>query len=174
MCELENLLLERVLSQFTADTRLLVSAEWNSVVKRVGTVDLQQSQVSKPDSKPNRQLKKAHPNSPSANLMSHIQRALNIAREHSSSEAVRGVVRLAYDVRVVLELDDDADGPEDLLAHDLHVRLDVREDRRLDEEALAAVAVAAEVHFRTVLLAGVDVGHDALYYLYIYVRNGRG
>ena len=41
-------------------------------------------------------------------------------RDHRVRESVHGVLRLAQNV--VVELGHDADGPEDLLAHDLHVR----------------------------------------------------
>jgi hypothetical protein len=61
-----------------------------------------------------------------------------------------------------VERNDDANGPEDLLADDAHFRLDVREDRRPDEQALVTVPLSPEVDRGTVLLAGVDVAHDAL------------
>jgi hypothetical protein len=44
----------------------------------------------------------------------------------------------------VMELDDNADGAEDLFLDDLHIRLRVREDRRLNEVALVAKALATE------------------------------
>ena len=63
---------------------------------------------------------------------------------------------------LVLKLDDNADGAEDLLAHDLHVGLRLGEDGGLDEEALRAEALAAEVDLRALLLARVDVAHNTL------------
>lgn len=65
-----------------------------------------------------------------------------------------------------LGLEDTARGrrthAEDLLLRDLHRRLDVGEDGRLDEVALGAVALAAEVDRRALVLAGLDVRRDAV------------
>lgn len=51
---------------------------------------------------------------------------------------------------------------EDLLLGNLHGRLDVREDGRLDEVALGAVTSAAKVDRRTLVLAGLDVRRNAV------------
>ncbi len=96
-------------------------------------------------------------------LVRDVERAVNVLREHRSSETVMCVVRLRDDLLLVRELDDDADGAEDLLLHDLHGGLGVGEDGRGDEVALRAVLRTAEVHRRAVLLAGFDVAHDTLY-----------
>ena len=53
-------------------------------------------------------------------------------------------------------------GPEDLFAHNLHVRCGVRKDSGLDEVAFVANALAAGVEGGTLLLAGVDEGHDTV------------
>lgn len=72
------------------------------------------------------------------------------------------IVRLTDYVVFVVELDHDADGTEDFLAHDLHVRASVGEDCGPDEISLGTNACSAEVESCTVFLARVDVTHDAL------------
>lgn len=80
----------------------------------------------------------------------------------SGGQTVRGVVAQGNDLLLVLELGDGADGAENLLLHDLHVGTNVREDGRLDEVALVTVAVTANLHSGALLLAGLDVAHDAV------------
>ena len=90
------------------------------------------------------------------------QRTVDVLGEDRRRQTVDGVVRLVDDVVVVVELDHDADGAEDLLLDDAHVLLRVREDRGLDEVALVAPALTAELHRGTLLLARVDELHDTL------------
>lgn len=90
------------------------------------------------------------------------QRTVDVLGEDRGRKTVHGVVRLVDDVLVVVELDHDADGAEDLLLDDAHVLLRVREDRGLDEVALVAPALATELHRGTLLLARVDELHDTL------------
>ncbi len=66
-----------------------------------------------------------------------------------------------------LELGDGADGTEDLFLHYLHVFGDAREDGRLDEVALFAVALAADFDFGALFLTGVNVAAFVL----VYVSN---
>jgi len=63
---------------------------------------------------------------------------------------------------LVVELDDDADGPKDLLSHDFHVRSGVREYGGLDEVALRAVALAPDENVGAVCFTRFDVAHDAV------------
>ncbi len=66
-----------------------------------------------------------------------------------------------------LEFGDGADGAEDLFLHYLHVFGDAREDGRLDEVALFAVALAADFDFGALFLTGVNVAASVL----VYVSN---
>lgn len=77
-------------------------------------------------------------------------------------EAVLGVVAEPDGLLLGRELGDGADGPENLLLHDLHVVRDVGKDGGLDEVALVAVALAARDDGGAVLLARLDVAHDAV------------
>ena len=58
-----------------------------------------------------------------------------------------------------LELGDGADGTKDLFLHDLHVIGDVTENGGLDEVALLALALAANLDGSTGLLAVLDVAN---------------
>lgn len=75
---------------------------------------------------------------------------------------VVGGVGNANRILLILELLDRADRSEDLLLDDLHVLIDVGEDSRLDVVALVAETLATGDHLGTVLLAGLDVAHDAV------------
>lgn len=77
-------------------------------------------------------------------------------------QTVGGVVAELDGLLLGGELRNGADGAEDLLLHDLHVLFHIGEDSRLDEVALIAVAVATRHHGRTLLLARLDVTHDAV------------
>ena len=83
-----------------------------------------------------------YPERTSTELLRSPHSSVDVLREHRGREAVHGVVRLAEHVLVVLELDDDTDGAEDLLAHDAHVRFGVGEDRGLDPVSFVTVALA--------------------------------
>lgn len=77
-------------------------------------------------------------------------------------KAVRGVVAELDGILLGLELRNGADGAENLLLHDLHVLRHVGKDGGLDEVALVAVALTTRHHSRALLLARLDVAHDAL------------
>lgn len=94
--------------------------------------------------------------------MRGVERTIDILRKNRASQAVAGVVRLPNDVIVIFELDEDADRPEDLLAHDPHVRRAVCEDRGLNEVPLITVTSTAGVARRAFGFPGLDIAHDAL------------
>ena len=136
-----DVLRQRVLAKLASDTALLVSAERHRGVEVVHAVD---------------------PDGAGLEPVGGADGLVEVAGEDGGSETVDGVVRLVDDVVLVLELDDDTDGAEDLLLDNLHVRLDVGEDGRLDEVALGADTGTAVVERRALLLARLDVAHDAL------------
>ena len=80
----------------------------------------------------------------------------------SSGETVGGLVAELDGLLLGGELGDGADGAENLLLHNLHVRLDVAEDGGLDEVALVTVALTTNLDGGTFVLAGLDVVHDAV------------
>ena len=90
-------------------------------------------------------------------------------------EAVGRRVAEADGVGFIFELGDGADGAEDLFLHDLHVFRHAREDGRLDEVALFAVALAADFDFGAFFPAGVDVAGFASVFIlvgeWMYMRD---
>lgn len=76
---------------------------------------------------------------------------------YGGSKTVGGAVADADGILLCLELGNAAHGAEDLLLHNLHVLSHVREDGRLDEEALVALAFTAGDHLGAGLLAGINV-----------------
>ena len=95
--------------------------------------------------------------------LGHFVRQAAIACPHARGETVDRVVGLLGDAVeiAVIEGLDHKDGTEDLLAHDLHVRLRVG-DHGWRHEIAAAVATlgAAGLDLGALLLAGLDVaGH---------------
>ena len=135
-------LCQSILAELTSNSGLLEAAERNLSVERVRAVD---------------------PGRSGMQPVCNAQGPVDALAEDGGGETVVRVVRLPDDVVLVVELDNDTDGAEDLLAHDLHVGLCLGEDGGLDEEAFGAVALAAEVDLCALLFARVDVVHDALY-----------
>src|SRR5664279_1959084 len=89
----------------------------------------------------------------------------HVAGPDGRRQPVRRIVRDADRVRLVSDLDDGQDGPEDLLAGDPHLVADVAQDGRLDIEAarLLADPLATQLEPGALLLAQGDVGQDALH-----------
>lgn len=103
-----------------------------------------------------------HPHSTSVQGVADTDGGVEASGVDSSGETVVGVVAQVDDLLLILELGDGADGTEDLLLHDLHVGADVAEDGRLDEVALVTVSLTTGLECGTLLLAGLDVAHDAV------------
>lgn len=74
-------------------------------------------------------------------------------------------------VFIILKLDDDANGAEDLLLDDPHVGFRLREDGRGDEVPFVSYTLASNVDLGTVGLARIDVPHDALHAEQVSVRK---
>lgn len=81
---------------------------------------------------------------------------------HCRRQTVRRRVTNANSLLFGLELLNGADGAEDFFLHDLHVLIDVGEDGGLNEVAFRTVAAASNLQLGTLLLAMVDVRHDAI------------
>lgn len=116
--------------------------------------------------------------------MSGLDSTVDILSEDCSSQSVHRVVRLSdhvykrYDdglsnnerkgalalslTILIRELDDNTNGTEDLLLHDLHMRLGVGEDGWLDEVPFCTMTFTAGLYCRTLLFTGFDVAHDTL------------
>ena len=75
---------------------------------------------------------------------------------------VVGTVTNADGIGLILELGDGDNGAEDLLLGDLHFGSDVGENGGLDEVALGTVALTTQGDSGTLVLAVVDVLHDAV------------
>src|SRR5690606_41071278 len=100
-----------------------------------------------------------HRDAARAHPTSHLVAALGVGRVDRAVEAVDRVVRFAYRVVDVLVRDERNDRSEDLLLRDRHLRVDVGEDRRLDEVAAleAFRPAAADDELRAFLAALRDV-----------------
>ena len=124
------------LTQLSANAALLVSTEWQCVVQHVVLVD---------------------PNRARPERVADTKGCVEIAGVHGSSEAVGRGVADANGIFFRLELGDGADGAENLFLHDLHVFRHVAEDCRLNEVALFAMALTANLDRGAFLAAVVDV-----------------
>lgn len=107
-------------------------------------------------------IRTINPRRPRLKSMHEPQFPRNILHEHRCCEPRQWMVRLSKHVGVVLELDHDTDGPEDLFVDDSHVGRRARENGGLDPVPFFAVTEAAELECCTFGFAGLDVGHDAL------------
>src|SRR3954447_11519761 len=87
-------------------------------------------------------------------------RAGDVARPDRARQAVHRIVRQLDGLRFVAERHHRDDRPEDLLAHDRHLRLHIDEHRRL--EVCVAADVPAGGQRRAFALARFDVADDAL------------
>jgi len=63
---------------------------------------------------------------------------------------------------LILKLDDYTNRTKDFLLHDLHVRLDVREDGWVDEVTFRAEAITTSVDSGAFLSTRIDITHDAI------------
>jgi hypothetical protein len=123
--------------------------------------------------------RRAYPDGTSLELVSSLNSAVDVLGEYSSSETVdwrdasvisfysrlrrTSIVGLFDDVVIILELDDDTNGAEDLLFDNPHVGFRLREDGRGDKVPFAAYGLASKVDLSTVGLARIDVPQDALH-----------
>lgn len=137
-------LAQAIFALLATNPGLLVPTKWHVRVKRVGAIDPYRTRMQ-----------------PVRNL----ERARDILRKYRGSQTVQRVVRLAQYVVFVLKLDDDANRPENLLLDDAHVWPSVGKDSRLDPVTLRSMLLASEVNFGALLLARIDVTHNALHYL---------
>mmetsp|Transcript_39544 Transcript_39544/g.99690 ORF Transcript_39544/g.99690 Transcript_39544/m.99690 type:complete len:710 (-) Transcript_39544:804-2933(-) len=96
-------------------------------------------------------------------LLRHVQRLVDIAREHARRQPeLRGVGAAHHQVHIAVEAGDDHDGPKRLLARDEHVVLYLREDGRLEEQAGPVGLLATQHEARTLLHALLAVLHQLL------------
>jgi hypothetical protein len=81
---------------------------------------------------------------------------------NSSRKTIVSVVGSTDDLIFCAKLGNGADRAEDLLLHDLHVRLDIGEDGGLDEVSLISVSLTTNLDLGTGLLALLNITHDAV------------
>lgn len=132
---------QRRLAQFATDAALLVPAEWHLRVEHVVLVD---------------------PDGAGLQRVGDTDGRVQVSGVDGRGQAVVGVVGLLDDLLLGRELGNGADGAEDLLLDNLHVGSDVGEDGGLDEVALVAEALTANLAVGALLLALLDVAHDAV------------
>lgn len=97
------------------------------------------------------------PNCAGPEPVGHLNRGVEVAGVDRSSQSVCGAVADLENLLLGLELGDGADWAEDLLLYDLHVLGDIGEDGWLDEVALVALALTADLDLGASVLAGLDV-----------------
>ena len=129
-----------VLAELAADTRLLVTTEWQLVVQGVIGVD---------------------PDGSGLEGVRHLNSGVEVRGVNGGSKTVGGRIASLDDLLLGLELGDGADRAEDFLPNNLHVLGDVGEDGRLDEVALVTLAVATDLDGSTTLLALLDVAIES-------------
>jgi len=120
------------LTKLATNSRLLVSSEWDLVVKHVILVD---------------------PDGTGTELVGDTDGSVQVLCVDSSGKTICGVVASLDDLLFGLELGDGADGAEDLFLHDLHVLSDIGEDSGLDEVSLVTVTLATSDNGRAFLLS---------------------
>lgn len=87
----------------------------------------------------------------------HLESSVEVASVDSSCKTVGSAVADTDCIFLGLELGDRADGSEDLLLHDLHLLVDVGEDRRLNEVTLITLTLATDLDLGSLLLTILDV-----------------
>jgi len=134
-------LVQSIFAQFTAYSRLFHATKRHAEVGGVNAVDLKQ----KMGTSFKTLTMKSYPNSASLQPVRRFNGPINILREYCARQAIGSIVCLPDDVLIVVELDNNSDRSEDLLAHDLHAGLAVGEDGRFDEIPFGAVTLATNV-----------------------------
>ena len=127
---------QRGLAQFSPDSALLVTTEWQGVMQDVVLV---------------------HPDGSGPQSIADSDGGVEVACVDGGGETVGRGVAETDGVVFRLEFGNGADGAEDLLLHYLHVFGHAGENGRLDEVALFAVALATDFDFGALFLAGVNV-----------------
>src|SRR5215510_7245956 len=94
----------------------------------------------------------------------HLVRGAEVAGPHARRKTVAGAVRLLGDAVevIIIEGHRTQDRPEDLLAHDGHLRPRIGEDRRGNEIAFVADAAATSHDLRAIRAALRHVARDAV------------
>jgi hypothetical protein len=136
-------LAQAVFALLATNPGLLVSTEWHVRVKRVRAIDPYRTRMQ---------------------LVCNLECARDILRKNRGSQTVQRVVRLAQYVGFVLKLDYNANRPENLLLDNAHVWPSVGENSRLDPVTLCSMSPTSKVDLGALLLARIDVAHDALHY----------
>src|SRR5271166_1490138 len=128
-----------MLAELTADTRLLVTAEWRYRVNVVVAVD---------------------PHRSGFKCTCNLVRSANIVGPHCGGQPVGRVIALEYGVVFIFERDHGSYRTENLLACDSHVILYSRKDGRIYKVTLARPYFPAELGVSAFLLADVEVALD--------------
>ena len=131
-----SVVVQRGLTQLTPDPGLFVPAKRHLVVQGVVRVD---------------------PDGAGLEGVGDLDGGVEVLGVDGGGEAVGGGVADLDGLLFRRELGDGAHGAEDLLLHDLHVLGDVGEDGGLDEVALVALAVAADLDRGAGVFAFFDV-----------------
>ena len=113
---------------------------------------------------PMHEVEHVHPQRPRLQLIRDPHRALIILRMDPRRQPIRRIVRLPDNLLLIGELMHGDHRAENLLLHNPHARLDVREDGRLDPIPIRAVSVAVGFSAKSdggaFLLADIEVGFD--------------
>ena len=92
----------------------------------------------------------------------HPQSSRNVLRKNGRGENVRGIVGERDRFFFRLELDNDPDGAEYLLASNFHGIRHLREDGGLNKVSFSTMSFTTKMERSSGLLPRVDIAHDAL------------
>lgn len=136
-----SIVLKRIRSQLSADTRFLVSTKGSLVVGHIVLVN---------------------PDCASLEGVGDADRSVEVVGVNTSCQTVGGVVGELENFFLVLEFLDCADRSEDFFLDNLHLVVDVGEDGGLNVVALVTESFASDNHLGTGLLTLVNVSHDTV------------
>jgi hypothetical protein len=136
-----SIILKRIRTQLSADTRFLVSTKGSLVVGHIVLVN---------------------PDCAGLESVGDADRSVEVVGVNTSCQTVGGVVGELENFLFVLEFLDCADRSENFFLDNLHLVVDVGEDGGLNVVALVTQSLTSDDNLGTGLLALVNVSHDTV------------
>lgn len=92
----------------------------------------------------------------------HPDRAVKVLCEYVASQTVFGVVSFLNCLFLRLELDEGTNRAEDLLSSELHVKMGIGNDGRLDEVSFSSMSYTSSENIGAFSPSRLNISHDAL------------